>query len=72
MTDRSDMKKFVDTWKRAGPELERIRREEMDALSLSDFIEAMDISFKMVWADTPLPTTSGLIQFHAILSRSRK
>jgi hypothetical protein len=32
MTDREKMKFWVDTWKRAGPELEEIRAKELQSI----------------------------------------
>ena len=70
--DLESTKKWVEAWKKAGPELERIRRNELRKVStqkalmiLSDMFESCRLHFK------PRPT-SGLIQQQAWFRRFRK
>lgn len=71
MDQKEQLRKFVETWKAAGPELEKIRRRDMDSISLTDFIESMDMCFKMALRDFPAAKTSGLIELEAWLAKSK-
>ena len=59
---RAQMKHLVDTWKKAGPELERIREEEVRKV---DTIRAFEVFTGMAFLAThnfPPKPTSGLVE----------
>lgn len=56
------MKRWVDTWRRAGPELERIRREELAAVDTQQAVAALADVFLYARAHFPPPPTSGLVE----------
>jgi hypothetical protein len=67
-----EMTRWVETWKRAAPELEAIRRRELREidtqralLNLADAFESCRLHF------TP-PPTSGLVEQQAWFQRLRK
>jgi hypothetical protein len=73
MTDeeREKMRVWVNNWKETGEVLERLRREEICSSNLEDSIEALDGAFKSAIFLSPVLPTSGLIEFHRILSKKR-
>jgi hypothetical protein len=61
LSEREQMKLWVETWKRTGVELERIRKEELRALteeqSAADLFDGFDL------LELPeYPPTSGLVE----------
>ncbi len=67
----SDYQTFVQAWKIAGAELERMRDHELHTVSL---IEAMDQLSDMVDSAVflkPLQPTSGLVEMQAIFRKLR-
>jgi len=69
--DRTN-KGFVEHWKRVGPELERIRREELRAYRHEDNIEIIDSLFQMgVDLGTERPT-SGLVEMQRLFMKAMR
>jgi len=68
-TDSERFRQWVETWKRAGPELEEIRRREIEAADT----HRRFAKFSEFAALTNLPprTTSGLIEQQARFARLR-
>jgi hypothetical protein len=65
-------KKWVDAWKRAAPELERIRRNELREVSTSQAIQNLSDAFDSCLLHfKPLPT-SGLVEQQAWFRRLHK
>jgi hypothetical protein len=61
-SERERLKQWVETWKRAGPELERIRREELRAFQYEKNMALID-SLLQVGCDHRVPrATSGLVE----------
>ena len=73
MTDekREKMRVWVNNWKETGEVMERLRREEIRSSNLEETIEALDGAFKSAIFLSPTVPTSGLIEFHKILSKKR-
>ena len=69
--DRERMRQWVETWKRAGPELDEIRRREIEA---ADTRKAVQQLFSQTGAFDSLParTTSGLVEQQALFAKLRK
>ena len=55
-------KRWVETWKQAGPELERIRREELRRRDPYRAIEALCYDTERDASPVEPPPTSGLIE----------
>lgn len=68
-TDPELPRKWVETWKRAAPELESIRRAELQALDTREAIGQIFGSY--VYKGEPAPTTSGLVEQQAWFMRVR-
>ena len=73
MTDeeREKMRTWVNNWKETGKFLERLRREEIRNSNLEETIGVFDDAFRSALWLYPAEKTSGLIEFHKILAKSR-
>jgi len=47
MTDEEKIRLWVETWRRAGPELERIKRDELRAMRHEDVAHIIDALFEI-------------------------
>lgn len=56
------MKRWVETWKKAGPELERIRDQEVRESNTAEGIRALGGVATMALRDYPPEPTSGLVE----------
>jgi hypothetical protein len=63
---------WVETWKRAGPELERIRRQELRALRTIDAVTALDGWTQFVRENSPPASYSGLVEQQRLFSLLRR
>ena len=69
--ERELTKRWVETWKLAGPELQRQREEEVRAIVGAGDLEAFDFFFRQaVITHPPLPT-SGLVEQQAWFRKLR-
>ncbi len=59
------MKRWVDTWKRAGPELERIRFEEVKHANTMRAMITLSENFKLALKTHPPEPYSGLVEQQA-------
>ena len=66
-----DVRRWVETWKQAGPELEAIRRQEIrDADNLKS-LEALAGLFNHATRTMPPRTDSGLVEMQRIFAKLR-
>jgi len=56
------MRQWVARWQKAGPELERIRREELIHTDVRLAIELLEDAFQSALLNYPPTATSGLIE----------
>jgi hypothetical protein len=63
------LRKWVDTWRRAEPELDRIRRAELQALDTREAVR--QIFGTNVPIASPAPASSGLVEQQAWFARLR-
>lgn len=70
--EKARAKKCVDAWRRAGPELERMRREDIRRADTMRAIPAFDGLFEAAIRDYPPKPTSGLIEQQRYFRRGRK
>ncbi len=61
-TEKEQYRRYVETWKRAGPELERIRREELRAMDTRKEVSGMDALVDMALRYGSPRETSGLVE----------
>jgi hypothetical protein len=65
-TERN-LKRWVENWKQLGPELERIRREEIRRADTQQAIQLFDLAFKAALRNIPPRESSGLVEFQRLL-----
>lgn len=69
--EREKLREYVHRWKETGEFLEKLRRAKIKNASLEEAILAFDSAFRSALWLSPNKPTSGLIEFHKILSKSR-
>ena len=70
--EQENARRWVQTWKVAGPLLEQIRAEEIRAADTVKSMEILDDAFSSaVWLNKPRPS-SGLVEQQEIFSRARQ
>ncbi len=69
--DRELMRRWVETWRRAGQELDQIRRQEIEATDTTEAIRQLFGSAAPP-QDIPPRTTSGLVEQQAWFARLRR
>jgi len=70
--ERELMRQWVETWRRAGPELEEIRRREMESVDTREAVRQIFGSSASLFRDLPKRTTSGLIEQQAWYAKLRR
>lgn len=69
----ADLKRWAETWERAGRELARIRREELVRMTDDDVRRAISDLFSGVSTTDPVPsTTSGLVEQQRLFAKLRE
>lgn len=66
------LKNWVDTWKRAGAELEKLRIAEMRRSVTSESMRALSDAFDSAVKESEIPSTSGLVEQQKYFMLSRK
>lgn len=69
--ERAMTKKWVEIWKRAGPELERIRLEEVRNTDTTRAILILNDAFESARRIQPASKTSGLVEQQALFMKAR-
>jgi hypothetical protein len=69
---KEQMRAWVENWKRAGPLLEAIRREELRNFKHEDNVELIDALLQIGYEHRRDEPTSGLIEQQRIFMRARK
>jgi hypothetical protein len=59
---KDDLRNWVEGWKRAGAELEKIRIKEMRESNTYESMQALSDAFDSAIAHFKIPSTSGLIE----------
>lgn len=62
----------VAQWRRAGPSLEKVRREELRRLTDADALAAAEELLDLVRLLPPPPEESGLVEQQRIFARAHK
>jgi len=63
---------WAATWKAAGPELERVRRQEIRNADTRSAIESLDAAFKSALLHFPAAPYSGLVDQQQFFQRLKK
>ena len=67
-----EAREFVERWKKAGPALEKIRREELRNLIHEDCQKQVDALFEVGLRNRQPRTTSGLVEMQRIFMKARR
>lgn len=70
-SDRELMRRWVETWRRAGQELNQIRRRELQAIDTREAVQQL-FSSAPAFRDLPPRTTSGLVEQQAWFAKLRR
>lgn len=69
--EKETLRAWVENWNRTGKILEELRREEIRNSNLAEAIESFDLAFKSALWLEPVEPSSGLTEYHKILSKWR-
>jgi hypothetical protein len=69
---RDEAREYVERWQKAGPELERVRREELRALTDADGRELFRCVLELASLHIQNRPTSGLVEQQRIFQKARK
>ena len=61
-SDSENARRWMEAWKNAGLELERLRREDIRRADTQEFFDVMDGLLDSVLRDRPLRLESGLVE----------
>ncbi len=70
MEERELMRRWVEIWKQAGPELEAIRQREIQELDTRQALESLESSFNYAVRLPPRPS-SGLVEMQRYFAKLR-
>lgn len=71
MTEKEMLARWVENWKEAGKELEKIRREEIRASSVQAAVLALTDAFESAIRLNPPKPTSGLVEQQKLFKKMR-
>jgi hypothetical protein len=69
--EKADARKWIEAWKRATPELERMRRQDIRDADTARSIPAFDGLFEAAVRDFPPKPTSGLVEQQRLFRKNR-
>jgi hypothetical protein len=72
MDEREMMRRWVETWKQAGPELEAIRREEIRNLDPVQHLRGLERAFNHGLRQLPPRLSSGMVEMQEWFARLRQ
>ncbi len=70
--EREAARRFVEKWQKAGPAMEKIRREELRNFKHSENINMIDALFAIGAKMAKPRTTSGMVEMQRIFAKARK
>jgi len=71
-SDQDATRAWVETWAKAGPKLEEIRRRELALLKYEDHVDAIDAMLELACRHGSPRTTSGLVEQQRLFGKLRK
>jgi hypothetical protein len=72
MEEREAMRRWVETWKLAGPELQAILRKEIETIDTVEEIAALEGAFNYATREVPPDSTSGLVEMQQWFAKLRR
>jgi hypothetical protein len=69
---RDEAREYVERWQKAGPELERVRREELRALTEAEGRELFCSVLELASLHRQIRPSSGLVEQQRIFQKARK
>ncbi len=72
MDEREAMRRWVETWRQAGPELEAIRRKEIENINTLESLAALEGAFNYATRNVPPYETSGLVEMQRWFAKLRR
>ena len=72
MDERGAMRRWVETWKQAGPELEAIRRREIEQINVLEELAGLEGVFNYATRNVPPDPSSGLVEMQAWFAKLRR
>jgi hypothetical protein len=72
MNEREAMRRWVETWKQAGPELEAILRKEIEEIDTLEEFAALEGAFNYATRNVPPDSTSGLVEMQEWFAKLRR
>jgi hypothetical protein len=70
--DRERLREWVETWRRVGPELEEIRRREIEEMDTRQAIRQIFGSPEFFFRHLEAPATSGLVEQQRWFAKLRR
>ena len=70
--DKTAEEAWVENWRRVGPELERIRRQELRAFRYEENVEAIDSLLEIACRFAVPQPTSGLVEQQRLFGKLRQ
>jgi len=67
--EKEQLRIWVESWKKTGPELERMRHEEIRNADTREAIESLDSAFKSALLHFPPVPDSGLVEQQKLFLR---
>jgi hypothetical protein len=72
MDEREAIRRWVEAWKLAGPELEAIRRKEIEKINVHESLAALEAVFNYTLQTLPPRQSSGLVEMQDWLAKLRR
>ncbi len=72
MDEREITRRWVQTWKEAGPELEAIRRREIRDADNLQVLAVLEDAFNHAVRTMPPRTSSGMVEMQAFFAKLRR
>ncbi len=69
--ERADAKIWIEAWRRAGPELEKLRSKEIGAYDTPFYVACMETAFRYSVRNGRVRMTSGLTEQQALFMKLR-
>jgi len=70
-SEKSRIRTWIECWRRAGPELEKMRREDIRGGDTRRFVEICSGMLEATHKRMPQPESSGLVEQQALFRKMR-